>query len=141
MTQTGVVREVFPDGSASVLVRMRTACGHSCEDCGGCASAREIMIRARNRADARQGDEVTLSTGTKRVIGAAALVYCLPLGLMLLAALGCALLGGGEKLCALSAVLALCLGAALAAVLGRAGHRRLPMEYDIIGLAPETAER
>ena len=76
MTRTGVIREVCPDGYARVEIAMRTACGHSCEDCGGCApGSRELIIRARNPLEAGPRDTVAVSAGTGKVLGAAALVY------------------------------------------------------------------
>ena len=132
MTQTGIIRETGRDGFAQVSVTQRTACGHSCEDCGGCAAgSRELLIRARNPLEARRGELVTVSTQTGRVLGAAALVYVLPLALMLAAAIFCAALGGSQRACALWALLGLALGSGLAVVLGRAQHRRAPMEYVI----------
>ena len=138
MTQTGVIQEVREDGFALVRITQRTACGHSCEDCGGCAAgSRELSIRARNPLEARKGDLVTVSSQTGRVLGAAALVYSLPMGLMLAAALLSVLLGGGQTLCAVCALLALVLGAGLAVLLGR---RRTPLEYVITERLTAPAE-
>ena len=132
MTQTGVIREVLEDGFARVRVTQRTACGHSCEDCGGCAAgSRELLVRARNPLEARKGELVSISTRSARVIGAAALVYALPLLLMLAAAVACAALGGSQSLCAACAVGALALGSALAVLIGRVRQKKAPMEYVI----------
>ena len=132
MTRTGVIREVCGDGYARVEIAMRTACGHSCEDCGGCApGSRELVIRAKNPLEAGRGELVAVTAGTGKVLGAAALVYALPLALMLAAALVCAAAGGGQTLCAVCAVGALCLGAAAAVLLGKLRQRRSPMEYVI----------
>ena len=132
MTQTGVIRESGKDGFAQVRITQRTACGHSCEDCGGCAAgSRELLVRARNPLGAGKGETVTLSTRSARVLGAAALVYALPLLLMLAAALVCCLLDGSETLCAVCALGGLALGSALAVLLGRLRQKRAPMEYVI----------
>ncbi len=132
MTRTGVIREVCGDGYARVEIAMRTACGHSCEDCGGCApGSRELVIRARNPLEAGPGDTVAVTAGTGKVLGAAALVYVLPLALMLAAALVCAAAGGGQTLCALCAIAALGLGAAAAVLLGKIRQKRSPVEYVI----------
>ena len=132
MTRTGVIRELCGDGYARVEIAMRTACGHSCEDCGGCApGSRELVIRARNPLEAGPGETVAVTAGSGKVLGAAALVYVLPLGLMLAAALVCAAAGGSQALCAACAVGALCLGAAAAVLLGRARQKRSPVEYVI----------
>ena len=65
------------------------------------------------------------------MLGAAALVYVLPLVLMLAAALVCAAAGGGQTLCAACALGALCVGAAAAVLLGKLRQKRNPMEYVI----------
>ena len=133
MTQNGVVRETGADGYAQVRITQRTACGHSCEDCGGCAAgSRELLVRARNPLEARAGETVTVASRTGRVLGAAALVYALPLALMLLTALLCAGLGGTQTVCAAASVLALGLGSGLAVWLGRARHKSAPLEYVIV---------
>jgi sigma-E factor negative regulatory protein RseC len=133
MTQNGVIRKTGPDGFAEVCVTQRTACGHSCEDCRGCAAgSRELLIRARNPLEARAGETVTVASQTRRVLGDAALVYVLPLALMLASALLCASVGGSQTACALSAVLALAAGSALAVFLGRVRHRKAPLEYVIV---------
>ena len=140
MTQTGVIREVSEDGFARVRVTQRTACGHSCEDCGGCAAgSRELLVRARNPLAARKGELVSISTCTSRVIGAAALVYALPLLLMLAAAVACAALGGSQSLCAACALAALALGSGLAVLFGRLRQRNAPMEYVITERLPSPA--
>ena len=132
MTRTGVIREVCGDGYARVEIAMRTACGHSCEDCGGCApGSRELIIRARNPLEAGPGDAVAVSAGTGKVLGAAALVYVLPLAMMLAAALVSAAAGGSQTLCAVCALGALCLGAAAAVLLGKIRQKRSPVEYVI----------
>jgi len=132
LTRTGVIREVCGDGFARVEIAMRTACGHSCEDCGGCApGSRELVVRARNPLDARAGDTVTVTSETGKVLGAAALVYVLPLALMLAAALVCAAAGGSQTVCAVCALGALCLGAAAAVLLGKLRQKRSPVEYVI----------
>ena len=134
MTQTATVTAVGRDGYADCLVEMQTACGHRCADCGGgCAGAREIRVRARNQAAARAGDTVTLATGTGSVLGAAALVYLLPLALLFLGYGLCALLRGGETACVLAAVAGLLLGCGLTALVNRVLRRDRPLEYVIIG--------
>lgn len=141
MTQIGVIREVREDGSARVRITQRTACGHSCEDCGGCAAgSRELMVEARNPLDARRGEVVTVSTRTRKILGAAVLVYVLPLVLMLACALVSAELGFSEGKCALFAILALVLGGVLAVVLGRRGQKRAPVEYVITGRPASLSE-
>ena len=132
MTRTGVIREICGDGYARVEIAMRTACGHSCEDCGGCVpGSRELLVLARNPLDAGPGEAVAVASGTGKVLGAAALIYVLPLVLMLAAALVCGAVGGSQTLCAVCALGALVLGAAAAVLLGRVRQKRSPVEYVI----------
>ena len=75
------------------------------------------------------------------MLGAAALVYVLPLALMLLGAMVCAGLGGSQTACALWALAALAAGSGLAVCLGRAKHRKAPLEYVIVErVTPRSGE-
>ena len=80
MEQKGRVAEVRGDGTALVLVERRSACSGDCDHCGGCASFKqELKAEAINAIGAQVGDRVVLETGSGSVLGAAALVYLLPI--------------------------------------------------------------
>lgn len=85
MRQQAVVTRVLLNGMAEIEVARASACGHDCSKCGGCGTAVQQRIRAiaRNEARAQLGDIVTIEGDTKKVFGAAAMVYILPLVLFL----------------------------------------------------------
>ena len=84
MKQEGIVVARQPNEASLVVVRIfrASACGHDCEACGGCPAGREELITVRAGEEIAAGDKVTLETDTWRVLGLAAVVYLLPLGLM-----------------------------------------------------------
>ena len=82
MKQVGRVVEVR-DGTAYVLVRRASACGENCAHCkGGCAPT-NLRANAANTAGAAVGDMVTIETADGAVLRSAALVYVMPLVVML----------------------------------------------------------
>lgn len=133
MTQTGVVEQVLDREYARVRVRMRSACGHDCADCGGsCSAVRELTVRARNRCQARAGETVTISSSTASVMKAAAAVYLLPI-LFLLGGYGvCAALKLPEGICAAASVAALAVGLALAVCTDRRMKKKQEFQYEIL---------
>lgn len=100
MTQTAIVKRVLEGGKAEVEVRRVSACGHSCEECGGGCSeltrSEPVRVVAENRAGARAGDRVEVSSSTNSVLGAAALVYLVPFALFFLGYLISGLFGLSE---------------------------------------------
>lgn len=85
MTQTATVTALpaAPGGQVELTIVRQTACGHSCDGCGRCAgSARELVIRAGSDIPVALGDRVEVYSDN-RVLGAAALVYGLPVALFL----------------------------------------------------------
>ncbi len=82
MTQVG--RIVSVSGAKAVIeVRRRTACGHDCASCGGCATPNEsIKVSAFNECGAEVGDTVTVESASGKILGLAALLYIMPLALM-----------------------------------------------------------
>lgn len=74
----------FPGGPVELTVARQTACGHDCDGCGGCGgSPPEMVIRAVCGIPVTLGDRVEVYSGGN-VLGAAALVYVLPVVLFLL---------------------------------------------------------
>ena len=86
MTQIAVVEEITRTGMARVQVRRETACGHDCENCGGCgASGGQIVrVEAADPIGCAAGDTVVVESSTAHVLGAAALVYLLPMLTMII---------------------------------------------------------
>ncbi len=132
MTQSGIVTALLPDGRASVSVERQTACGGNCASCGGCAYKNVLTAIAENRVGARVGDRITLRSRTEGVIGAAALVYLLPILTFLVGYLLADLLGAGESLSILVSVLCLLAGCGAAAWIGR--RRRNNIRFEIVSI-------
>lgn len=58
----------------------RSACGGDCDSCGGCAAIREtVTVAAENPIGAVPGERVTVESDTRTVMGAALVVYLLPI--------------------------------------------------------------
>ena len=135
MTQTAIVENLTENGDAMVRVYQKSACGHDCSDCSGiCGAKKSITVQARNPLRAQPGSLVTVETGTGRIIRAAALVYLLPLALLLISCLLGYALGGSETVQALAGVCGLLIGCACAAAINRFIRRDRPLEYTIINI-------
>lgn len=86
MTQIATVTALpdVPGGPVELTVKRQTACGHSCDGCGGCAGkSSELVVRAACGIPVALGDQVEVYSGNQ-VLGLAALVYALPIVLFLL---------------------------------------------------------
>ena len=83
MNQIGTVIEVLKNNKAKVLMRKHSACG----DCGACQHGKENMklnIIAANEISAQSGDIVEVDMETQNVLGAAFIVYVIPLFLLII---------------------------------------------------------
>lgn len=111
MTQTATVCATAGD-TATVLVMRQSACsGCHAGGCFGCGKA--VCAEAYNTVGATTGDTVELETATTRVLGAAALVFLLPLVAMLVGYLVGAVLSlseGWRALCAFGGLAAAFVG-------------------------------
>lgn len=134
MTQTAQVKQIFAGGIAEVAVTRQGACSHDCSECGGCATAvmATITARAQNRVGAKPGDMVVVETSSHRLLGTAALVYLMPMVLLIAGYLAAAALGLSEGLCMLAGAgcFALSIGAIL--LLDRYVKRHRSLEFSII---------
>ena len=86
MESKGIVIELFDD-RAKVKLQKHSACG----DCGACQHGEEnmeITIEALNKAQANVGDYVLIDLETANVLGAAFIVYVIPLATFLISLLG-----------------------------------------------------
>ena len=114
MIQTALVTKTYKDGTADITVTRKSACAGDCENCHGCIHPEEkVTVRAENPVSAVCGDKVTVSTESKRIIGAAALFYLLPVAFMII---GYLLFDISEGLKILSSVAGLAIGIAISAV-------------------------
>jgi len=132
MTQEAVVTKVFGNGMAEVAVTRSTACGGNCGNCESCIFQSELKTVARNLANAGPGARVLIESSTKKVVRAAALVYIMPLVLMLaLYAVG-SLSGLGEGACIALSFLGLAIGAVLLVLSQRKVKDKDKISFDII---------
>lgn len=84
MRQRAQVLQIDPGGYAQVRVRRASACAgaHNCGTCDHCSmmeNAPEIVVSAFNSCGAQVGDTVTVESATAGVLGAAALLYLVPI--------------------------------------------------------------
>lgn len=89
MRQTAQVVQITPNGHAQVKVRRASACAsaHNCGSCDHCSmmeNAPEIVVDAENAYGAQVGDTVVVESSTGKVLGAAALLYLVPVLLFFL---------------------------------------------------------
>ena len=99
MTQVAKVEKLLGREYAEISVARKTACGHDCENCGGCgvSGGQLVYAVAKNHIHACPGDQVVVESSTKNVMGAVAVVYVLPFVCFFLGyALGAALLHFGD---------------------------------------------
>ncbi|WKY49004.1 SoxR reducing system RseC family protein [Eubacteriaceae bacterium ES3] len=83
MTKYGKIVAV-KNGSAILQVPRSTACGDKCASCSSHCNQGMIEIEVKNNLDAQIGDHVEVESATHMVLGAAFLVYLVPLVMMLL---------------------------------------------------------
>ncbi len=80
MEQRVRVRQIFDDGTATVVHVRESACSGDCHKCSGCGAAKEtILLKAENPIGAGVGDLVALESATGPVLKAAAIAYMLPI--------------------------------------------------------------
>ena len=78
MLQTGIVQALQCDGRATIEIARSTACGENCASCGLCSN-KTILVSAVNDVGAAVGDTVEIDMADRKVLGAAFLVYIVPL--------------------------------------------------------------
>lgn len=76
MVQNGIVKQIIKN-MAEVEIQRSSACGESCASCGLCPGQLTV-VSALNDADAKIGDSVIIDMSDKKVLGAALLVYIVP---------------------------------------------------------------
>lgn len=139
MEQTVRVRQVFGDGTAQVVHARQSACSGDCHKCAGCGAAQEtLLLTARNPIGAVPGDLVKLQSASGPVLGAAAVLYVLPLLLFFAGYLAGALLWGRG---ALTGCLAFAAGIGIAVAYDRTAARKNQPVYTITGYAEVSASR
>lgn len=135
MTQRVRVKTVNPDGTAVVLHIRQSACSGDCHKCSGCGAAQEpLLLTAENPIGAKPGDLVTVSSESGPVLGAAAVLYILPLVLFFLGyLLGAQLWDRGG----LTGCLAFVLGIGIGIAYDRFAVKKRDTVYTITGFAAD----
>lgn len=134
MTQSAVVKRILADGKAEVLVNRGTACGGNCGSCGGtCSFQNKLTVTCVNLIGARVGDKVTIASQTKRILGAAALVYLLPVASFFLFYFLGTLWFSAENFQVLISLLGFFLGLAAVVLINR-NSRREKISFEIVSL-------
>lgn len=130
MTQNGVVTKLLDKGRALVAVERTTACGGNCGGCEACVFDTRLLVEADNAICAKPGEQVVLESETKRVLGAALLVYMLPVALFFLGYAVGAALSLTQGLCVLTSLIGAAAGGGLVVFFGR---RREEISFRITG--------
>lgn len=78
MKQYGVVIAV-DEKKATLQIPRSSACGDKCGSCSGQCSQTQIQVEVENTLHAGIGDRVEVESAAKTILGAAFLVYILPL--------------------------------------------------------------
>lgn len=136
MTQRVRVKTVNPDGTAVVLHIRQSACSGDCHKCSGCGAAQEpLLLTAENSIGAKTGDLVIVSSKSGPVLGAAAVLYMLPLVLFFLGyLLGAQLWNRGG----LTGCLAFVLGIVIGIAYDRFVVKKHDTVYTITGFAADS---
>ena len=115
----------------------KTACGHNCENCGGCgiSGGQLVYAVAKNHIHACPGDQVVVESSTKKVMGAVVVVYVLPFVCFFLGyALGTALLHFGDGMSGVTGAVCFALGLIPAFLYNRYARRTGALQYEIVRL-------
>ena len=136
MEQLVRVRNVFPDGTAEVLLVRESACSGDCHKCSGCGAAKETMIfTAKNAINASRGDIVKVESATGPVMKAAMVLYVIPLVLFFLGYYLGTLPG---NLGALGGCLGFALGVVIVVLYDRCMGKKSAMIYTITAFAGDA---
>lgn len=131
MTQDAVVIKLIDRRTAEVEVARGTACGGNCGSCEACVFQNRIRTTARNRISALPGQKVVIETKTSDILGAAALLYLLPLVLLFIGYGVGAALGLAQGGCILVGAVFFALGVAFNVALHRRRSKK-PITFEII---------
>lgn len=82
MRRDVLVAQLLPDNRAEVVMDRPSACGGNCSSCGGCAGNQARAV-VDNSIGARPGEIVTIEGANGRLLAMTAVVYMLPLVLLI----------------------------------------------------------
>jgi len=138
MLQTARVLRLLGDGRAEVTVKRQSACGHDCEKCGGgCANLvvmPTVTVTAENPVRAMAGDQVTVESATRRILGAAAVVYLLPFLLFFAGYFAAVVLWGGGGAPVAIGLAGFALGIFIAVLMDRRVKRERSIVFRILSI-------
>lgn len=83
MKQIGIVIQ-SDNETAQVKVKRISACSGNCSECGGGCGGKYMVVTAHNHAGAVCGDRVELEMPSSKVLGAAMMVYIIPVAVFIL---------------------------------------------------------
>jgi len=80
MTQIATVTRILGGSRVEIAVKRQSACAHDCEHCAGCgADGGIVRAVAYDAVGVSEGDKVLVFSESRGVLGAAAVVYLLPI--------------------------------------------------------------
>ena len=82
MLQRGIVTGIS-EKTAEIEITRSSSCGESCASCGLCPGL-TAKVSASNDIGASLGDTVVIDMADKKILGAAALVYIVPLAVLII---------------------------------------------------------
>ena len=138
MQQTAQVIRIVSDNRAEVKVHRASACAsaHNCGSCDHCSfmeHAPEVIVEAENICGARAGDTVTVESATAKVLGAAVLVYIVPIVLFFAGYFGGVALNKTESMAILWGGAGFAMGLLLAILFDRYRKHR-PTQFRIVSV-------
>lgn len=84
MEQTVRVLKCDPQGTAQVIHTRQSACSGDCHKCSGCGAAKEqLLLTVQNPIGAKPGQLVRITADSAQVLRAAAILYLLPIALLI----------------------------------------------------------
>ena len=136
MTQTALIKQTFPNGTAQVAVIRQGACAHNCSECGGCMTAAQptVTALAQNSVGAREGELVVVETENAQLMGIIAFVYLVPMALLIAGYLAAQAAGLTQGWCILAAVAAFAVSILLVVALDRSVKRRHALQFRIVAV-------
>ncbi len=112
MRQRGKIISSDSDQALVQIIR-QSACGGNCKSCGGSCSAVGFLISTSNPIMAKQGELVNVDSDTNEVLKIAAILYIIPLAVIILGIIISKLYFFTDETSVFSDVIALSIGASL----------------------------
>ena len=145
MTQDAIVKNIITNGLAEVTVRRVSACSHDCSKCGGGCSPladiqKTITVTAKNLVGACVGDSVLIESKTAAVLSLAALVYLLPLALLILGFILGSALKLSEAFSVAISIAAFFIGCWLTVLINKMLRRDRPLSYSIVSVKSQCSD-